>query len=260
VRDWHWRLRCRVSRAFLNDIQVGLRLSDVSAAGAISIAGLRPIRHGAGGWEFSLSARNAETVTPLVRSLFTRLLPHMDAIRRLAGQATLIIRCRRLMGALPVLVLPADGLRDLTALGGGAQLTITPHGWRAWRKPGPVKLHVLFRLRDFEGDPGALTGLLDLTPTRTFRHGEVKPGTRMTYRGNGWEFGRVHTDMADIATAIHEVVATVHAKAALLDTRTDARRSLEIVLYGDRWPPVHLHRETVSLLADLRCPVGIDLY
>lgn len=121
-----------------------------------------------------------------------------------------------------------------------------------------------FVLTGFDLDPDQVTALTGITPSKTWRLGEIiNPRAIMRYQHYGW---RVKSDLS-LSADLEEHVRTVleQLKPAWpvlveLGRRYDVEIACVVRSFGGDRPSMHFDKDSVKRIAELNAALDIDLY
>ena len=126
-------------------------------------------------------------------------------------------------------------------------------------------------LTDFDIDPVQVSGILSLTPSRSWLKGEPIQRTALKCKTNGWLLSSgldKSAELDDHIKALFSKVKPVLSNFNNLPPSTEKELSCAIYIYHKkdnvdeehRTPPIHLEREHVEILNQLGAEFDLDLY
>lgn len=123
-------------------------------------------------------------------------------------------------------------------------------------------VRVSLKVLGFEEEPEVITRQIGLQPTKTWRQGELIPGTIRPRAASGWEIAAREEGGTELEPQIELLFSRLKGKEAVIyDIASRARVELSVVVYArESVPALHLPREAVEYLGRLQCAVDIDLY
>ena len=120
---------------------------------------------------------------------------------------------------------------------------------------------VQLKLVRFEHDPGEVTALLGVVPSKVWRKGDNIDGSTRTYDGNGW---RLTADRraSDVDSGVDALLA--HLAPSWDRLRAFSREchsELSIVIYARvQMPAIHLRFDQIERFAELAADLDVDVY
>ena len=125
------------------------------------------------------------------------------------------------------------------------------------------KFHVEFYYCGFSCDPDVISATLGLTPTKSWRKGDVGPAPAMKRRSSAWEIKSRLPVTHKITEQIDDVVAQlagVEEQLKALDFGGEFRMLVALYIVGDERPPFYVSKRAIKFMANLDADLDIDLY
>lgn len=124
------------------------------------------------------------------------------------------------------------------------------------------EIRVRFIVMGFDQDPGAITDLLQIEPTETWKLGEpMLPSPIRVHKENGWELAA----QADTTTGVGEQVCYLLDKLELardsLISLVGTYREFSCVIFAyDGVPEIHFSNDILRRVSELGASIDVDLY
>jgi hypothetical protein len=126
------------------------------------------------------------------------------------------------------------------------------------------ELSASFMLLGQEFDPAQVTAWVGLTPSRTWRIGDlVQPPAILRHKRNGWVLDSTLPASADLEEHVKSVLERLQPSWAVLvelALQYDTVISCVVYSYGGDRPAMHFDKDIVKRAAELNAAIDIDLY
>lgn len=125
------------------------------------------------------------------------------------------------------------------------------------------RVQVSFKVMDFPGSADAITAVLGVQPTRTWKAGDRVPNTALMEKENGWSFEWGKASAEQFETAVRGLLQVLKGSRAQLEGVSKnyyAELSCAFYIYSDERPPLHIGPEAVRRLGELGAHIDVDLY
>ncbi|MGK2886969.1 MAG: DUF4279 domain-containing protein [Rhodococcus sp. (in: high G+C Gram-positive bacteria)] len=124
------------------------------------------------------------------------------------------------------------------------------------------ELRVSFLICGFSIDPDQLSEKLELTPSRTWRKGDLSNArTGRTYSENSWVLEPKNMDAASMDEQAAELLEQLLPLKDAIRSVDGAESQLTVVVYAREFvPEIHLSASVLAGLASLGCSLDVDLY
>ena len=123
------------------------------------------------------------------------------------------------------------------------------------------EVDVQLKLVRFERDPGEVTALLGVAPSKVWCKGDNIGGSTRRYDGNGW---RVTADRraADVESGVDALLAHLAPSWDRLRAFSkECHSELSIVIYARaQMPAIHLRFDQIERFAELAAHLDVDVY
>lgn len=129
------------------------------------------------------------------------------------------------------------------------------------------RISVDLRIADFECSPEELTNIIGISPTRTWRQGDlVTPRTAHRYKENGWELSSgvsQHESFDNHVNALLDIIEPKIDAFIEIGSKYFATLSCAIYMYDNSenslpWP--HFTKRSMAVLHHIGAEVDFDLY
>jgi hypothetical protein len=126
------------------------------------------------------------------------------------------------------------------------------------------KFHVSLRIIDDEHTdlPEEIKKQTGISPSETWGKGEVKPGTTIQYKDNGWELKSGLPLEASLVDHVNFLLSAVAPARTQLMSLTKKYYSVLAcaVYFGEECPEIHFDNDLLRQIADMNLRLDLDLY
>lgn len=132
-----------------------------------------------------------------------------------------------------------------------------------------AKLSAAFTLTGSELDPDEVTMLVGVTPTKTWRVGDLIDGrATLRYKHNGWQLKanlgaslQQDTQLEEHVTSVLEHLRPGWLALTELGAKYDAEIACAVYMHPNgQVPAIHFAKDTISRAGELHAEIDIDLY
>jgi hypothetical protein len=126
------------------------------------------------------------------------------------------------------------------------------------------RFHVSLRVIDDEYTdlPEEITNQTGISPSETWRKGEVKLGTAIQYKDNGWELKSGLPLEASLVDHVNFLLSAVEPARKQLMSLTKKYYSVLAcaVYFGEEHPEIYLDNNLLRQIADMNLRLDLDIY
>ncbi len=126
------------------------------------------------------------------------------------------------------------------------------------------KLAASFTLTGFDVNPEEITAMVGVTPTQTWRTGDlVDPRATVRRKSNGWKVSSESDTAADLGELVGKVLVILRPGWPVLQQLVAQHNALfncVVHVYDSGAPAISLDKDLIRAVADLGVGVDIDLY
>ena len=124
-----------------------------------------------------------------------------------------------------------------------------------------LREYAYFVAKSKDGDPQVLTDYLKLTPTKSYKKGELRP-SGMPYKFSLWSYEPKEFEKIDIEESLDAVIGFIEKeKLVLTNLPAGFIAYISCVAYRDSYNGgVHFTAETIKKLAKIGLSVDCDIY
>jgi Domain of unknown function (DUF4279) len=125
------------------------------------------------------------------------------------------------------------------------------------------EISVSFTLTGLDLDPEQITKLLKISPTNTWRLGDLIGKSILRCKHNGWRLNSELENSADLENHIEYLLKTLQQSWQTLVeicSQYDAEISCVIYSYEAQGPAIHFDKEIIQCVAELNAEIDVDYY